>query len=90
MAREPTTEADILAEIIEPDRPGLTPESARSILALRFNPEGVRRMNELAEKNRQGTLTEGDRALMEKYLRVGTFLNLMQAKARVSLAASGG
>ena len=43
-------------------------------------------MNELAEKNRQGTLTESEAAEMEKYLRVGNFLNLMQAKARLTLA----
>ena len=45
-------------------------------------------MNELAEKNRQGALTGSERALLDKYLRVGSFLNLMQAKARLSLTSS--
>ena len=43
-------------------------------------------MNELANKNRQGTLTDAERTEMEQYLGVGNFLNLMQAKARLSLA----
>jgi hypothetical protein len=84
------TEADILDQIIEPGQPGLPPESARAILALRFGPNAVQRMNELAEKNRQGTLTDAERELMEKYLRVGNFLNLLQAKAHRSLAAASG
>jgi hypothetical protein len=43
-------------------------------------------MNELAEKNRQGSLTEGESEELDKYLRFGNFLNLMQAKARLVLA----
>jgi len=79
------TEADILAHVIAPDQPGLPPESARAILALQFDQTALARMNDLAEKNRAGTLTEAERIEMEKYLRVGQFLNLLQAKARVSL-----
>ena len=63
----------------------MSPESARAILDLRFDPSALRRMNELAEKNRQGTLTEPERQEMDKYVRVGNFLNLMQAKARLFL-----
>jgi hypothetical protein len=81
------TEADILEQVVTPHQPGLSPESARAILDLRFGPEAVSRMNELAEKNRQGTLTEDERSLLDKYLRVGNFLNLMQAKARLSLTS---
>jgi len=43
-------------------------------------------MNELAEKNRQGTNAPSERALLERYLRVGNFLNLIHAKARCALA----
>jgi hypothetical protein len=81
----PITEADILAHVIAPDQPGLSPESARAILALQFDQTALARMNDLAEKNRAGALSEAERTEMEKYLRVGQFLNLLQAKARVSL-----
>jgi hypothetical protein len=79
------TEADILAHVISPDQPGLPPESARAILELKFDQTARERMNDLAEKNRAGTLSEAERMEVEKYLRVGQFLNLLQAKARVSL-----
>ena len=41
------------------------------------------------DKNSKGTITDAERAEMEKYLRVGTFLDLIQAKARVSLQHCG-
>ena len=88
MASAPTeiTEADILGEVIAPDHPTLPEASANSILSLRFNQHAIDRMNELAEKNRRGELADAERALLEKYQRVGNFLNLLQAKARLSLS----
>lgn len=80
------TEVDILSEIVAPDQPTLSEASAREILSLRFNHQAVERMNELAEKNRRGELNDAERGLLEKYQRVGNFLNLLQAKARLSLA----
>jgi hypothetical protein len=85
MIPTPITEADILSHVISPDQPGLPPESARAILELKFDQTALERMNDLAEKNRAGALSETERMEMEKYLRVGQFLNLLQAKARVSL-----
>jgi hypothetical protein len=79
------TEAHILEQVVMSDQRGMSPESARAILDLRFDPSALGRMNELAEKNRQGTLTESERQEMDKYVRVGNFLNLMQAKARLFL-----
>jgi hypothetical protein len=34
------------------------------------------------------TMTEADREELERYLRVGNFVNVVQAKARLSLAKS--
>jgi hypothetical protein len=79
------TEADILDHVVSPDQPGLPPESARAILELKFDQTARERMKDLAEKNRAGALSEAERMELEKYLRVGQFLNLLQAKARVSL-----
>ena len=81
----PITEADILSQVVAPDRADLPPELARSILDLKFSRAAVARMNELAEKNNQGILSDSERQEMEKYMRVGSFLDLMQAKARLSL-----
>ena len=81
------TEVDILAEVIAPSEPGMSPEAARSILEFKFRPKTLERINELTEKNRKDTLSEAERAELQKYLRVGNFLSLVQAKARVSLLA---
>jgi hypothetical protein len=83
------SEAEILSQIVAPDQPGLPSEVARTILNLRFGPEALQRIEELAEKNRRGTLTPAEWALLERYRRVGNFLNLLQAKARVSLTHVG-
>jgi hypothetical protein len=82
------SEADILGQIVAPDRPTLSEPSARAILDLHFNQDAVARMTELVERNSRGTLTESERSELERYQRVGNFLNLLQAKALLSLAQS--
>lgn len=83
------TEADILSEVVAPNRPGLSPESARSILELSFTDKATSRMRDLLDKNNKGTISAEERSELDKYLRVGQFLDLMQAKARLSLQQSG-
>jgi uncharacterized protein YnzC (UPF0291/DUF896 family) len=85
----PITEAEILTQVIAPDKPGLPGEVARAILDLRFNRSAVDRMHELAERNNLGTLTGAEHEELEKYVRVGSFLDLIQAKARLSLKNLG-
>ena len=77
--------ASLLVKLTSIERHTPPAESARSILELRFGQPAIDRLNELAEKNRQGTLSEIERNELDNYLRVGNFLNLMQAKARNSL-----
>ena len=79
------TDAEILAEVIAPDRDDMPQDVARSFLKLGFSEAQKERMRELADKNNRGTLTEGERAAMESYRRVGNFLAIIQAKARLSL-----
>ena len=79
------TEADIFARIVHPENGNLSQEVSRLILDLQFGAEDVARMNELAQKNNCGLLSETERQEMEQYLRVGNFLNLLHAKARLSL-----
>jgi hypothetical protein len=45
-------------------------------------------MRLLLRKNNRGAITAGERVALERYLRVGRFLNLLQAKARLSLRGS--
>ena len=86
MATTPTiTEADILSQVIAPGQPGLSPDSARSILELRFSDAAKDRMRDLMNRNNRGMITDAETSELEKYLRVGMFLDLIQAKAHVSL-----
>jgi len=82
------TEADIFARIVDPNDGTLPHDISRLILDLRFEAEAGARMNELAEKNNRGLLSETERQEMDKYLRVDNFLNLLHAKARQSLQHS--
>jgi hypothetical protein len=80
------TETEILEQVLEPHGTGMSAEAAKALLGFRFNASAVARINELAEMNRQGTLTPSERALLERYQRVGNFLNLIHARARCALS----
>ncbi len=82
------TEADILAEVIAAEQGDLSPDVARSLLRWGFSQRAVKRMNKLAERNTKGTITDEERDELARYLRVGSLVNLVQAKARLSLAAT--
>ena len=79
------TEADILADIIAAGEGDLVPEVARAILRWKFSGRSVSQMNRLAQRNQGGTITAAEREALERYLRVGSLLNLLQAKAHLSL-----
>jgi hypothetical protein len=79
------SEAVIWSRVIEPDNNGLSPDAARSILALTFSERDKARMNELAEKNQEGLLTPEERAELEGYVKVGDVLLLLHLKAQKSL-----
>jgi hypothetical protein len=83
------TETDILADVIPPDQGDLNADVARSFLSWKFTDRAVARMNELAERNSKGTITVQERQELEKYLRVGSLLNILHAKARLSLKSAG-
>jgi hypothetical protein len=84
-----TTEAEILAEVIAPDRDDMPPDVARFVLKFAFSEVQKEQMLELADKNNRGTLTDAERAIMENYRRVGHILAIMQAQARISLKHAG-
>lgn len=84
----PITEADILNEVIAPNRPGLNHDAAKAILALRLSENAQLRIRALLDAGNRGVMSASERADLDKYLRVGQLLDLLQAKARVSLAES--
>ena len=85
VATAETSEAAILSRVIRPDSGKWSKEAAESILRFDFPPADIRRMNALAAKARQGTLSAAQQAQLENYRDVGRLLELLQSKARLSL-----
>ena len=81
------TESDILADVLAADEGDLSPEAARSVLRWKFSSRSVKRINQLAQRNQRGAITAAEREVLERYLRVASLVNLLQAKARLSLRA---
>jgi hypothetical protein len=84
----PAIEADIMSRLINVDEPSFSPEAARGILSLQFSEDDKRRMRELSEKARQGTLSGGEQTEAEGYARVGSLVGLLHSKARRALSKS--
>lgn len=63
----------------------LTPDAAREILQLRADEETQRRIDELADKCNEGTLTADERAEYQNFISWFNLLTLLQAKARTIL-----
>ena len=84
------TEADILSEVLAADEGDLSPDVAQSVLRWKFSSRSVKKINQLAQRNQRGKITATEREVLERYLRVGGLLNLLQAKARLSLRQAKG
>jgi hypothetical protein len=81
----PNTGTTILERLIMSDEPTLSADAARSILQLDFPARDHERVQKLSAKAQEGTLTKGERAELEEYIRVSDLLALLQSKARLSL-----
>jgi hypothetical protein len=84
------TGVDLWERLLEPENGAMTPDAARYLLTLQFPRADIDRMNELAAKARQGTLTREEDGELERYLHVGTRLSILKSKARQSLKQATG
>ena len=75
----------ILSRVLEPDKPSLSSEAARALLALDFSQADKDRMRQLLARAKEGTLTPHEQAEADSYERVGHFLGIVRSKARRSL-----
>jgi hypothetical protein len=83
-AIEPPSESDLFARVIAAED-ALPANVARSVLAWRFPKRDLTRVQKLQEKNNAGTITDRERRELETYVRVGQFVAVMQARARLTL-----
>jgi hypothetical protein len=79
----------LLERMVDPISRVLTPESARKILEVQADDEMQRRVDDLADKCNEGTLTADERAEYQSYITWFNILTLLQAKARTFLKNHG-
>jgi hypothetical protein len=77
-------EAAILRRLIRRGEK-LAPAAARALLRLDFDKKDRARMHELAQKNQSDELSEREEIELQSYLKVGLILDLLHAKANLSL-----
>ena len=79
----------VLTAILDPLGECMTPDVARRVIHLRASAESNIRMHFLAGKSAQGTLSEEEREEYESCVSAGTFIAILQAKARKIVGQSG-
>lgn len=89
MTSKTITEAGILKKVVAPQVADLTPDVAHSLLSFKFDARTTKHIRQLLQKNNRGTISAQERIALEKYLRVGQLLDLLHAKARLSLQEAG-
>ena len=72
----------VLNELLDPVGRLLTTESAKQLIELRASPTVQALVDQLAAKSTEGTLTAEERADYEAYVSAGTFIAILQSKAR--------
>jgi hypothetical protein len=77
--------SQVLDRILDPVSRCITPDFARKIVDLRADPEAQARIDELAEKSTEGTLTPIERVEYESYVAAIDFVAFLQSKARTLL-----
>jgi len=82
------SEAAIWHRTIQPELGNFSPEAAKALLALALAPRDRQRVNDLSAKARSGDLTQEETSELDQYLNVGRALELLKAKARLSLRPS--
>lgn len=78
----------ILSDVMNHGTSDFDADAARAVLCLGFSESQRSQMIDLADKNNRGQLTVVEHEQMESYRRVGNFLALLHARARLSLQRS--
>lgn len=80
---------DTLARFLEPVGRCLTPEVAKALVSLRADPAVQSRIDELADKSTEGSLSPAERSEYEAYTHAIDFIAVLQAQARSLLETNG-
>jgi hypothetical protein len=82
-------QADIFRRVLKHQRDAMTPEVAQYFLRLELPDDDRSRVDELAAKARQETLSAAEQADLDEFRRLGRLVELMKLKARKVLATNG-
>ena len=82
MSRSIDQAAAGLAKILDPVAQCFTPEVAKRVAELRADPDVQARIEELAEKCNEGTMTPGEMAEYDAYIHAMDVVAMLQKKAR--------
>lgn len=77
-----TTTTSVLDRLLDPVGQSLTPDVARALLAIRADEDTQARIDELAGKCTEGTLTDVERGEYQAYVSAIDLVTVLQAKAR--------
>jgi hypothetical protein len=77
---------EVLEQMLEPVSRSFGPETARALASLQIGKRTQARVEKLAEKCNEGTLTAAERAEYEAYVQASTLIGVLQAKARKAIA----
>ncbi len=77
--------ANIMTRVVKPEGADLPREMAQKVLTWQFVEQDLQRVSELLEKNNVGTITTEEHSELETLVVLGDLLNILHAKARLSL-----
>jgi hypothetical protein len=81
-----TAELTYLDRLLIPVAECFSEEVAERLISLRSDPEVQARIEELAAKANEGTLSEEERAEYEEYIEAVDLIGVLQSRARTVLA----
>jgi hypothetical protein len=90
IARQDTlSDSSFLTAISVPAAPLEASDFAQWVLGVRFTDHAAEEMFRLQEKNQQGTISQDERAQLDKYLAMAQLVDLFQASARMGAGQTG-
>ncbi len=89
MTHTPEPDATVLTRLLTPVGHCLTPEVATALINLRVDPSVQERIEELADRCTEGTLSPEERVEYETYVHAIDFISTLQAQAHRVLEKNG-
>jgi HSP20 family molecular chaperone IbpA len=87
--KTPISEADIFAEIFGVQDADWDVEAARAVLKIKVKKSTQAHVSRLLRKNNRGTISAPEKIELNRYVKVAKLLDMMHAKAKLTLHRAG-